>query len=180
MTHKQGPDSAVDAPGDARGDAPEPEHDRRSVLRGALALGTVGIGGALAGGAGAFSAAPAYAAQAPVGSAQGSTPVTGTSATRANAGVPLGPAKAVPVGGGVIYDKEKIVVTQPTAGVYKAFSAICTHQKCVLASVKGGTINCACHGGKYSITDGSAVHLPAKTPLPPKTVTVTGGNISVT
>ena len=86
---------------------------------------------------------------------------------RCLARAPLGPASAIPVGGGVIYDAAKVVVTQPTAGVYKAFSAICTHQKCVLASVKGGTINCACHGGKYSITDGSAVHLPAQTPLPP-------------
>lgn len=154
MTHNQGRDSAVDA----RVDALEPEHDRRSVLRGALALGAVGVGGALAGGA-----------------------WTGTASAATNAApVPLGPASAIPVGGGVIYDKAKVVVTQPTAGVYKAFDATCTHQKCLLASVKGGTINCACHGGKYSITDGSAVHLPAKTPLPPRTVTVTGGNVSVT
>src|ERR1700759_2003586 len=123
MTHEKNPDSAVDT----RGDAVESEYARRSVLRGALALGAVGIGGALVG------AAAAPAAAAPAG-------------TGAKAGAPLGPASAVPVGGGVIYEKEKVVVTQPTAGVYKAFDANCTHQKCLVADVKGGTINCACHG----------------------------------
>jgi nitrite reductase/ring-hydroxylating ferredoxin subunit len=157
MTHDHSHDSAVDA----RGGALESRYARRSVLRGALALGAVGIGGALAG------AAAAPAAAAPAG-------------TGARAGAPLGPAKAIPVGGGVIYEKEKVVVTQPTAGVYKGFDAMCTHQKCLLAEVKGGTINCACHGAKFSITDGSVVKPPAPDPLPPKNVTVTGGQVSVT
>jgi nitrite reductase/ring-hydroxylating ferredoxin subunit len=157
MTHDQSPDSAVEA----RGDALESQYGRRSVLRGALALGAVGIGGALVGSA----AAPAAAAPAG-GSGPGAQP--------------LGPASAIPVGGGVIYDAAKVVVTQPTAGVYKAFDANCTHQKCLLADVKGGTINCACHGAKFSITDGSAVKLPATVPLPPRNVTVAGGNVSVT
>ncbi|HEX3826928.1 MAG TPA: Rieske (2Fe-2S) protein [Sporichthyaceae bacterium] len=152
MIHDRSPDSAVDA----RGDALESGYARRAVLRGALTLGAVGIGGALAG-----------AAAAPAG-------------TGRRAGAPLGPASAIPVGGGVIYDKAKVVVTQPTAGVYKAFDAMCTHQKCLLAEVKGGTINCACHGAKYSITDGSVVHPPATVDLPPRQVTVSGGNVSVT
>jgi nitrite reductase/ring-hydroxylating ferredoxin subunit len=86
---------------------------------------------------------------------------------------------AIPVGGGVIYEKEKVVVTQPKAGVYKGFDAMCTHQKCLLAEVKGGTINCACHGGKYSIDDGSVVHPPPSVDLPPRNITVAGGNVSL-
>jgi nitrite reductase/ring-hydroxylating ferredoxin subunit len=156
MTHDRSPDSAVDL----RGDAFDSECARRSVLRGALALGAVGIGGALAGAA----ATPAAAALAGTG---------------APASTPLGPASAIPVGGGVIYDKQKIVVTQPKAGVYKGFDAMCTHQKCLLAEVKGGTINCACHGAKFDITDGSVAKGPATVDLPPKNVTVTGGTVSL-
>jgi len=116
------------------------------------------------------SAAPAPAAPA----------AAAPSRTGARAGAPLGPASAIPVGGGVIYEKAKVVVTQPTAGVYKGFDATCTHQKCLLADVQGGTINCACHGAKYSITDGSVVKPPATEPLPPRKVTVAGGNVSLT
>jgi Rieske Fe-S protein len=91
----------------------------------------------------------------------------------------------IPVGGGTIFDRQKVVVTQPTAGDFKAFSAICTHQGCTLSSVKGGTINCPCHGSKYSITDGSVkVAGPGNTPetqapLAAKTVTVNGDEITV-
>ena len=65
------------------------------------------------------------------------------------------------------------VITQPKKGEFKAFSAICTHQGCIVAAVTT-TINCPCHGSKYSITDGSVVNPPAPKPLPPKTIKVDG------
>lgn len=40
----------------------------------------------------------------------------------------------VPVGGGTLLAKWKIVITQPTAGVYKAFSAACPHKGCSVGS----------------------------------------------
>jgi Rieske Fe-S protein len=92
-------------------------------------------------------------------------------------GTVLGMASAVPVGGGVIYTAAKVVVTQPTKGVYKAFSAVCTHVGCVCNVVADGTINCPCHGSKFKITDGSVVTGPAPSPLPGKTITVTAGKI---
>jgi Rieske Fe-S protein len=69
------------------------------------------------------------------------------------------------------------VVTQPTKGQYKAFSAICTHVGCLCNQVAGGTINCPCHGAKFKITDGSVVAGPATTPLATASVTVAGGKI---
>jgi Rieske Fe-S protein len=92
---------------------------------------------------------------------------TGTDAT----GTVLGPASNVPVGGGTIYDAEKVVVTQPSAGSFKAFSAICTHMRCLLSEVSDGTIYCPCHGSKFNITDGSVVVGPATQPLTPLQVT---------
>src|SRR5688572_24624500 len=38
----------------------------------------------------------------------------------------LGAAADVPVGGGKIFAAQKVVVTQPTPGEYKAFSSVCT------------------------------------------------------
>lgn len=70
----------------------------------------------------------------------------------------------VPVGGGVILDSRNVVVTQPTKGTFEGFSATCTHQGCILASVASGTINCGCHGSQFSITDGSNVAGPSGSP----------------
>jgi Rieske Fe-S protein len=88
------------------------------------------------------------------------------------------PTADIPVGGGKIFDAQKVVVTQPSAGQFKAFSAICTHQGCTVGAV-GTTIDCPCHGSKYSITDGSVVHGPATAPLPPYPVTVSGSELTV-
>ena len=92
---------------------------------------------------------------------------------------PIGKTSEVPVGGGKIFEADKVVVTQPTEGDFKAFSAICTHQGCVVAEIKGKDIDCNCHGSKYSIDDGSVVSGPAKKPLEPLKVTVDGDDLSV-
>ena len=83
----------------------------------------------------------------------------------------------VPVGGGVILEAEKVVVTQPEEGTFKAFSAVCTHKSCTVASVKADTISCACHGSAFSAKDGSVVNGPATKPLAEIAVTVEGDQI---
>ena len=93
-------------------------------------------------------------------------------------GETLGPASEVPVGGGKIYPDQKLVVTQPTEGEFKGFSAVCTHQSCLVATVDKGTINCTCHGSKFSIEDGSVSNGPATSPLPAVDVTVDGDQIT--
>ncbi|MER8185313.1 Rieske (2Fe-2S) protein [Kitasatospora sp. NPDC094015] len=94
--------------------------------------------------------------------------------------VDLGAATEVPVGGGKVYREQKIVVTQPEAGQYKAFSAKCTHAGCVVDQVKGGQILCPCHGSKFAIADGAVADGPAPTPLPAYAVTVQDGKLQVT
>ncbi|GAB1823155.1 hypothetical protein HerbRD11066_63190 [Herbidospora sp. RD11066] len=85
----------------------------------------------------------------------------------------------IPEGGGKIFESEKIVITQPTAGEFKCFTAVCTHAGCSVASISGGTINCPCHGSKFKITDGSVAGGPAPSPLEEKQITVNGGNITL-
>ncbi|MGY3200780.1 Rieske Fe-S protein [Streptomyces sp. TE5632] len=77
----------------------------------------------------------------------------------------------------MILKDEKIVVTQPEQGDFKAFSAICTHQHCLLANVPDGTVNCACPGSRFRITDGSVDRGPATSPLPSEQITVEGNSI---
>ncbi|MGX1881838.1 Rieske (2Fe-2S) protein [Streptomyces sp. NPDC055287] len=92
-------------------------------------------------------------------------------------GQALASTSEIPVGGGTIFKSEKVVVTQPEEGTFKAFSAICTHQGCTVGSVEDGTINCPCHGSKFRITDASVANGPARKPLPPRQITVESGSI---
>jgi Rieske Fe-S protein len=85
----------------------------------------------------------------------------------------------VPVGGGTVFPDQSVVVTQPTPGEFRAFSAICTHQGCTVNAVSGGTINCPCHGSKFNITDGSVAAGPAKAPLAAKQVDNDQGQLSI-
>jgi len=133
-----------------------PGISRRTTLTGAAALG-VGV--------------PLLAACGGGSDGSGSAP-------KPPAGEKLGPAAGVPVGGGTIYPDQKVVVTQPAKGEFKAFSSICTHAGCPVSSVQDGTINCTCHGSKFSIEDGSVSNGPATQPLPELAVTVEGGQIT--
>lgn len=85
----------------------------------------------------------------------------------------------IPVGGGKIIADAGVVVTQPTEGEFKAFSATCTHTGCQVGSVSDGKIICPCHGSQFSITDGSVLQGPASSPLAEQTVTVAGGEITL-
>ncbi len=155
---------------------------RRTVLVAAAAL-TAGCGSDDGGDGGTTTSAPATPS-APAGTSAPATPGTSAPAeTSASAAAPSGKALAktadIPVGGGTVFAAEKVVVTQPTAGEFKAFSAVCTHQGCLVNKVADGTIDCPCHGSKYRITDASVVAGPAPRPLPAEQITVSGDSITL-
>jgi Rieske Fe-S protein len=112
--------------------------------------------------------------------AQGSsTPaaVGGSSAAASSGPVVLAKTTDIPVGGGKILTGKKIVITEPQSGTFKAFTAVCTHEGCIVNSVSGGTINCPCHGSKFSIVNGSVVNGPAPSPLASVGIEVQGTSI---
>jgi Rieske Fe-S protein len=112
--------------------------------------------------------------------APASEPSTAASGSSSSAAGPLTVKETdIPVGSGKIFPDAQTVITQPKKGEFKAFSAVCTHQGCVVDAVTT-TINCPCHGSKYSITDGSVVNPPAPQPLPPKTIKISGDTLTVT
>jgi Rieske Fe-S protein len=153
---------------------------RRVVLRGAAAGGVVLLAGGLSacGGTGRNAGSTASIGGDAAGTPDGSAaPNDGGSASSGGATAQrLVAASDVPVGGGVIVG-QTIVVTQPVEGEFKGFSALCTHQHCPVSSVDGGTINCPCHGSRFSIDDGSVKQGPATEPLPAVAVQQQGEEI---
>ena len=91
----------------------------------------------------------------------------------------LGMTSDIPVGGGKVFSSAKVVVTQPTAGKFRAFSAVCTHKQCTVDQVSDGTINCPCHGSQFSVKDGSVVSGPAPRPLSATAIKVAGTSIEL-
>lgn len=130
--------------------------DRRTVLKVVGVTAAVGAGVAACGdGRPARSAKPAPAA-----------------------GTRLVAASDVPVGGGVILPDAQLVVTQPTTGVFKGFSFICTHAGCPVTAIQDRSIICPCHGSHFSIANGEPTPgSPAKQPLAAVAVTEQNGEV---
>lgn len=146
---------------------------RRALLAGA---GAVGASVLLA----ACGSDDSKGGQAPnVSPTTAGEPEDNTTGGATGSGSTLAKTSEIPVGGGKIIPSSSVVVTQPTAGQFKAFSAICTHQGCPVSSVDGGTINCTCHGSRFSISDGSPQTGPATQALAAKNVKVNGGNVTL-
>ena len=89
----------------------------------------------------------------------------------------LAPVADVAVGGGVVVSSPPIVVTQPTKGQINGFTAICSHQGCLVARVENNEIICPCHGSRFSAVDGSVINGPAEQPLASAAVSVEGSNV---
>lgn len=135
---------------------------RRQVLRGGAAA-AVGVG----------AAAALTACAGGDGGAQGGSGPAWT-------GDPVEVAKSdVPAGGGVIKPDSKLVVTQPAAGEFKAFSAVCPHQGCLVSMVRNDAIVCACHTSLFSVADGSPISGPSRRGLPAVPVTDNGDTVRV-
>jgi Rieske Fe-S protein len=142
--------------------------------RAVLALGGAGAVGALAGCEvyGDESTPPAAPPPPPPGASG-----------EPGGGTVVATTDQVEVGGGLLIGEQSIVITQPAEGDFRAFSAICTHQGCTVTSISDGTINCDCHGSRFSIEDGSVVQAAAglsadeQDPLPEAGITVNGDEI---
>jgi Rieske Fe-S protein len=156
---------------------------RRTLLAGAGAMGlTTALTGCAAYGDGVETAPPPPSPPAltsPTSDGDpGNNAQLGSGATTAAAAKGFAKTGDIPVGGGKIFADQKIVVTQPKAGEFRCFTALCTHAGCLLGEVSNGTINCACHGSRFKVADGSVTKGPAKTPLSSVAIKVADGAIS--
>jgi Rieske Fe-S protein len=71
----------------------------------------------------------------------------------------------VPVGGYTLFDfpgpYEPCILLRPASDRIVAFSRRCTHEGCSVAYTRrSNTLDCACHGGRYSAEDGRVLAGP--------------------
>jgi Rieske Fe-S protein len=77
---------------------------------------------------------------------------------------------------GVVVGGASLLIAQPTAGDVVAFSAICSHQQCIVAPAQT-EFHCPCHGSRYDAATGDVLEGPALKPLTPIAVSVDGDSI---
>lgn len=154
--------------------------------RGILTLGSAGaVGGALAlagcapdasGGGPSDRATPTLAPSEP-----GESPGTNPAPDAPALGGDVAALADVPVGGSIdaTIDGQPALIAQPTAGSVVAFSAVCTHQGCIVAAA-GAEFDCPCHGSRYDAATGEVLQGPAPDPLTPIPVAVSGDRIVTT
>jgi len=131
---------------------------RRSVIIGAGVAAAAGVGGFVW-----------YTAAGPKPRATSPTP-GGGSAT-------LAPLSDVPQNGGIVLADDSIVLTRESGNTVHGYSAICTHQGCLVSKVSGGQISCPCHGSVFDANTGAVINGPATAPLPPVRVSVVNGSV---
>lgn len=83
----------------------------------------------------------------------------------------------VPVGSGVVVGE--YVVVQPTKGDFKAYTAVCPHQGCLVRTITEEEIVCPCHSSGFSPKDGSKMYGPATEGLAKAKLTDNGDSFEV-
>ncbi|MFF2369534.1 ubiquinol-cytochrome c reductase iron-sulfur subunit [Agromyces sp. NPDC058110] len=152
---------------------------RRTIL-------TLGATGAFGGALVLAGCAPSSPSGSPSPTTPASTPPQPTAEQPSESTGPDEPATGadvtaladVPVGGSfsATIDGAPVLLAQPTAGQVVAFSAICTHQGCVVAP-DGAELHCPCHGSTFDAATGEVLQGPAIDPLAPVSVAVSGDRI---
>lgn len=136
--------------------------ERRTVV---LAVGAAGAAAALTACGGSDGSGGAESVEQPGSGGAG--------------GAVLAKTADIPEGGGVVFAAQKVVVTQPSAGEFKAFSATCTHQGCAVKDVVDNVITCPCHNSTFDAATGSPTGGPATQPLPTREISVAGDSITL-
>ncbi|HEY5185352.1 MAG TPA: Rieske 2Fe-2S domain-containing protein [Actinomycetes bacterium] len=167
------------------------EVDRRTLIRTGAVAGVVGGVTVLAGGATAWvrqgsaddpGTTPAAASPSTAASSSASAAAAGppsTPAPSAAPGVVIMPMSSVPVGSAQPFTDPQTggpaYLLQPKAGVFRAYSAVCTHQGCTVSPDSNG-FACPCHGAMYD-SSGNVISGPAPQPLQSISVVVVDGQV---
>lgn len=150
---------------------PAPAPARRTVV---AAVGAAGLAVALTA-CGSEDKSSVSSSSASSGSSGGGD----NGAARNAGGTVLAKTADIPEGGGKVFADQGVVVTQPTAGTFKAFSSKCTHQGCAVKDISNGVITCPCHNNQFSATDGSVKKGPATQALAAADISVDGDSIKL-
>lgn len=140
--------------------------DRRTVLAGGVATSTL------------VALAACAAEPEPVATTPPSATVEDVESPAELAGeLLLGTTDEIMVGSGkkfMIDENLTILVTHPRVGVFRGFSATCTHSGCIVTGVQEDQIACGCHGARFDVETGEPIAGPARRPLGSITIEVRG------
>lgn len=93
-------------------------------------------------------------------------------------GIDVGAVEDFPLGVWRLNPGARALITRDARGLY-AFSALCTHEQCVVNEPDAsGTTECVCHGSRFD-GNGRVMRGPAVTALRRFSVSVTGGRVCV-
>ncbi len=140
---------------------------RRSVLRGVAVTTVAGVAGY------------AVAATSDAAGARAATTAANGYGADEQTRSRLAALADIPAGGGLILDDARVVLTRAEDGEVLAFSATCTHQGCTVSSIEQGLIVFPCHLSRFDLATGAPVSGPARRPLPPVAVEVTGEEVFI-
>jgi len=153
----------------------EDQIQRRTLIQSGAVAGGLGVAGLLVGAVG-------HKRNAGKVTATPSTSATPTASGTSQAGTKVATVADVPVGSAFQFTEATTgapaFIMQPKAGTFLAYSAICTHQGCIVNFDQGNNIfACPCHGAQFEATSGTPVAGPAQTPLQKFTITVSGSDL---
>ena len=67
---------------------------------------------------------------------------------------------------------------QPAAGTFVAYSAVCTHEGCIVNdNVSNGSFDCPCHGAQFDATTGAHTRGPGQGDLAKLNVSASGDSV---
>jgi Rieske Fe-S protein len=94
----------------------------------------------------------------------------------------LGHIGEIPVGGVKLFgypsERDRCILVRTAEASYAAYSQKCTHLSCaVYYSKSSNRLECPCHNGAFSITDGSPLQGPPRRPLPRVVLDERGGEL---
>jgi len=90
---------------------------------------------------------------------------------------PLATVAEIPVGGGRVFEAERVVLVRPVEDEILAYSSVCTHAACMLTVLSAQRLRCPCHQSLFDTADGSVLSGPAPRPLPAREIVVEDGEI---
>ena len=144
---------------------------RRALLRGLAAIGVTTIGAGVLTACSSDDASGGAASPGDAGSDGGSGGAGSAAAGVPASEVPVGEARVVDLAG------QRLVVAQPEAGRFVAFSARCTHQGVEVEPAGGLKLRCPGHGSRFDAATGEVLNGPATSPLADVKVALRGDTL---
>lgn len=93
----------------------------------------------------------------------------------------VGKLTSIAVKGGKVFtvNKQRVLVTRPSANEVRAFIATCTHAGARLTGASNNQITCPSHGARFDAITGDVLKAPATRPLTKVAVRIASGDIII-